>query len=107
MGSILINLFVRNRKLNHLPKLLELYRHSTDSIKRKVILTASQDSAKSWIRELKEDYDRFDEWNKYAFIISTACLPKEERKFLLKSIKERLTMDSILEDILIHWSKNK
>lgn len=104
---VLINLFVRNRKLNHLPKLLELYRHSTDSIKRKVILTASQDSAKSWIRELKEDYDRFDEWNKYAFIISTACLPKEERKFLLQSIKERLTPDSILEDILIHWSKNK
>lgn len=104
---VLINLFVRNRRLNHLPKLLEIYRHSSNSIKRKVILTASQDSAKAWIRELKEDYESFDDWNKYAYILSTACLPKEERKYLLQSIKERLKNGAILEDILIYWSKNK
>lgn len=104
---VLVNLFIRNRKLNHLPKLLELYRHSSDSIKRKVILTASQDSAKSWIRELKEDFDRFDDWNKYAYIISTSCLPIEERKFLLQSIREKLHKGSILEDILITWAKKK
>ncbi len=104
---VLVNLFIRNRKLNHLPKLLEIYRHTSESIKRKIILTALQDYAKAWIRELKEDYERFDDWNKSAYIISTACLPKEERKYLLKSIRENLKNDSYLEEILIYWAKNK
>lgn len=104
---VLINLFVRNRKLNHLPKLLDIYRHTSESIKRKIVLTATQGSAKAWIRELKEDYERFDSWNKCAYIISTACLPKEERKFLLQSIKGKLNNDSYLEEILIYWAKKK
>lgn len=103
---VLVNLFVRNKKMNHFSKLLNLYRNSTDAIKRKIILTGAQNSASSWIRELKEDCMGFEDWNKCAFIIATSCLPKEERRFLLQSIKERPSNNKYLEDILISWAKN-
>ena len=63
---VLVNLFVKNTKLNHFSKLLNIYRHSTNSIKRKVILTGAQNSTTAWIRELKEDYDdASQEWEIY------------------------------------------
>jgi hypothetical protein len=104
---VLLNLFVRNPQMNHFSNLLEIYRHSSSSIKRKVILTGAQNNATAWIRELKEDYENFDDWNKNAYLIATACLPKEERKYLLQSIKEKSQRNSKLEEILIDWSKNK
>jgi hypothetical protein len=72
-----------------------------------VILTGAQNSATAWIRELKEEYENFDDWNKNAYLIATACLPKEERRYLLQSIKESSQRKSKLEEILIDWSKNK
>lgn len=104
---VLLNLFVRNPEMNHFSSLLEIYRHSSSSIKRKVILTGAENRATAWIRELKEDYESFDDWNKNAFLLATACLPKEERKFLLQSIKEKSHRNSILEEIIIEWAKNK
>lgn len=104
---VLLNLFVRNPQMNHFSNLLEIYRHSSNSIKRKVILTGAQNSATAWIRELKEEYENFDDWNKNAYLIATACLPKEERRYLLQSIKESSQRKSKLEEILIDWSKNK
>jgi hypothetical protein len=104
---VLLNLFVRNSRMNHFSSLLEIYRYSSSSIKRKVILTGAQNNATAWIRELKEDYENFDDWNKNAYILATACLPKEERRFLLQSIKEKSHRKSKLEEILIEWAKNK
>jgi len=104
---VLLNLFVRNRKLNHISKLISLFNHSSSAIRRKVILTAAQNNAQAWIRELKESYEAFDDWNKNAYLIATACLEKEERKFLLQSIKERSNRNSKLEEIIIEWSKRK
>lgn len=104
---VLLNLFFKNSKMNHVDNLISMYRYSSNSIKRKVILTCAQYGAKSWIRELKEDYENFDDWNKNAYIIATACLESDERKFLLQSIKEQSQRNSKLEDILIEWAKKK
>lgn len=100
----LLNLFVNNTKLNHFNKLLALYKNSSENIKRKIILSAFQMQADSWIRELKEDYPKFDVWNKRAMLMASSVLPAEEREHYLKFIKKRLDSADILESVLIDWA---
>jgi len=100
----LLNLFVNNTKLNHFNKLIEMYRSSSENLRRKIILAAYSMNAESWVRELKEDYPKFDIWNKRAMLIASSLLPAEERKHFLQHIKSSLSSDDILESILIEWA---
>ena len=98
----LLNLFSKNKDLNHISKLIGMYQNSSPSLRRKIILTAYTNQSDSWIRELKEPYETMDIWSKRSFIIAVSCLPKDEKKFFLGGIQN----DDILNDILKQWAKN-
>jgi hypothetical protein len=61
----------------------------------------------SWLRELKEQFYTFDVWTKRAYLIAASKLPREERDYFFKGIKQKLGTDAILEDIIIKWAKNQ
>lgn len=103
----LLNLFVYNTKLNHFNKLLALYKCSSENLRRKIILAAYEMKAESWIRELKEDYPKFDVWNKRAMIMASSLLPSDEKGHYLKFIKKGLGSSDVLETILIDWAISK
>jgi hypothetical protein len=98
----LLNLFSKNKDLNHVSTLVNMYQNASPSLRRKIILTAYTNSSVSWIRELKESYKTMDIWSQRSFIISISCLPKDEKKFFLGTI----TNGNILNDILKQWAKN-
>lgn len=105
----LLNLFVRNPKLNHTKDLISLYKKGMKEEQRKVLLTSINSIELSgWISTLKGSYKTLDKWTQYALLISTRILPKEERNFFLKSVKAGLdeTYD-IMENIIIKWSLAK
>ena len=100
----LLNLFVNNPRLNHFDKLIEIYKTSSDNIRRKVIFSAFSAKADAWIRELKEECPKFDAWNKRALIIACSRLPKDEKEHFLKYVKRYLQPTDYLEIILIDWA---
>lgn len=100
----LLNLFVCNTKLNHIQKILSMYSHSSENIKRKVLLCAYNNKSVPFIRELKETYPSMNDWNKRAYIICCSILPSDERKHFLKYAKSFLLSTNYLEKILIEWS---
>jgi len=98
----LLNLFSKNKDLNHISKLIGMYQNSSPSLRRKIILTAYTNNSASWIRELKESYETMDIWSKRSFIIAISCLPKDEKKFFLGTVQN----NDILNDILKQWVKS-
>jgi len=98
----LLNLFSKNKDLNHIIKLINMYQNVSPSLRRKIILTAYINKSASWIRELKESYKTMDIWNQRSFIIAMSCLPRDEKKFFLGAIHND---NDILNDILIKWAK--
>ena len=78
----LLSLFSRNIKLNNLDKLLKIYNSSSNSIKRKISLTAYSSNCSSWFKEHKEEYAMMDSWNKRAMIIGSKLLQPDEREIL-------------------------
>lgn len=105
----LLNLFVRNPKLNHTKNLISRYKKATKEEQRKILLASVNNTELSgWISTLKETYSTLDKWTQYAFLISTRILPKEERSYYLKSIKAGLNeTNDIMENIIIKWSLAK
>jgi retron-type reverse transcriptase len=105
----LLNLFVRNPKLNHTKNLISRYKKATKEEQRKILLASVNNIELSgWISTLKESYNTLDEWTQYAFLISTRILPKEERSYFLKAIKAGLDeTNDIMENIIIKWSLAK
>ncbi|MFB2833921.1 RNA-directed DNA polymerase [Floridanema evergladense] len=97
----LLSLFSRNSLLNNTGSLISTYHSSPPNLRREILLSAYTLEMGDWIRELKENYQGLDTWNKRAFIIATKLLPVEERKFFLDYIKD----GSILNELLIKWAK--
>jgi len=98
----LLNLFSKNKDLNHIDILINMYQNVSPSLRRKIILTAYINNSASWIRELKESYTSMDIWSKRSFIIAVSCLPRDEKKFFLGAIPN----DNILNTILKQWAKS-
>jgi hypothetical protein len=103
----LYNLFVHNANLNHISTLISSFGNSSNSIKRKILLASMHHKSASWLRELKEQFYTFDVWTKRAYLIAASKLPREERDYFFKGIKQKLGTDAILEDIIIKWAKNQ
>ena len=102
----LLNLFVYNKNLNHIDKLIALFRNGNEDLRRKILLTSTQyTDAEGWIFQLKEEQDRFAPWTKRAYIIATKSLPTDQKKFLHGSIRQRLHNDDILEHLILKWAK--
>lgn len=100
----LLSMFAHTYRFNHLDKLINIYRGSSENVKRKIIIAAYSADAGAWIRELKEDYPRLDIWTRRALAIATITLPAEERKFYVGNLRD--ISNSISEDLVIDWAKN-
>jgi len=101
----LLNLFVYNKGLNHIDKLIALFKNGNEDLKRKVLLATANYQASSWIFQLKEDQDRFSPWTRRAYMIATKNLPPDQKKFLHGSIRDGLTTNDILESLILRWAK--
>lgn len=82
----ILNLFSNSRKFNNIAKLMGMYGRSTDYMKRELILAGRVAGTKSWIRELKQDFNALGIWSQRALVMSAELLPKDERKFFLQSV---------------------
>jgi Reverse transcriptase (RNA-dependent DNA polymerase) len=101
----ILSLFANTVHFNHIHKLIEKYRTSSENIKREVILSAHVSNKSDWLRELKEDYPRLDKWSQRALLIASSNFPSDEKKFYLQGIKSNLNSEDILESLLIRWAK--
>lgn len=101
----LVNLFSSNVKMNHFHKLLELYKSSSEAIKRKIILMAIEVNAVSWIRQQKENVGQMNTWTQRAYFMAIEKLVKEEKKFLIRGIKTSLNNQDYLEHFILNQVK--
>ncbi|MGG1573522.1 RNA-directed DNA polymerase [Fictibacillus sp. NRS-1165] len=101
----ILSLFTNTIHFNHIHKVISMYRSSSENIKREVILSAHITNKSDWLRELKEEYPRLDEWSQRALLIASSNFPADEKKFFLQGIKNNLRPGSILENLLIKWAK--
>lgn len=97
---MIVSIFNRVYSIDRFDRLIRVYQQSPSSAKREIILSAINNSAGEWIREQKENFQTMDQWQRYALILASHLLPKEERVFFLRSIKT----NNIVEKILIHYS---
>ncbi|QUI20890.1 RNA-directed DNA polymerase [Vallitalea pronyensis] len=100
----LLSLFVTNNKLNHIDKLIDIYRTVPESLKRKIILASYIAGGESWIRDLKEEENKMELWNKRAYFIACSILPRDEKKYYLKRMKYKVHTDDIMTQLIIRWS---
>jgi hypothetical protein len=80
--------------------ILSLYRASSPTIRREIILCASRYGAVDWIRKVTEEFDSMDPWNRRAVLCAVTSLPQRERRSFLKHAQPR----DLLEEILIDWA---
>lgn len=92
----ILSLFTRNSYINHFSALVHKYPGSDPFVKREILLAAFQNSAYDWLREQKEDFHNMSPWQKRAFIYGISGIPKEEKKFFIKKIKNDRPFDKIL-----------
>ena len=100
----LLNLFVKNTKMDHITELIAMYHMSSENIRREIIFCAYKNNAVAFIRELKEQYPAMQEWTKRAYLIACSILVPEERKYFLKYAASSLPQTSYLEKALIDWA---
>ena len=73
----LLNLFVKNTKMDHITELIAMYHMSSENIRREIIFCAYKNNAVAFIRELKEQYPAMQEWTKRAYLIACSILVPE------------------------------
>lgn len=103
----LYNLFVYNKNLNHIARLLKTFDNAPENIKRKILFASMNYKSAGWIRGLKEHFNKFDTWTKRAYLIAASKLPREEKEYFFKGLRPSLNTNDILEEIIIKWSNSK
>lgn len=103
----LMNLFVYNKDLNNIDKLIGLFVKVSGNIKRKILLASINYNSSGWLRTLKEQFNSFDDWTKRAYLIASSKLPKEEREYFYKGVITSFNENNHFEKIIINWSKKQ
>lgn len=84
----ILGLFARIGKLNHIGELTKRFSSSAASAQREIILAACNVGADSWLRTIKNDYSRYDPWNRRALAYASRILPEDEREYFIKDAKK-------------------
>lgn len=100
----LLNLFVKNTKMDHIAAFATMYPTTSENIRRKIILCAYINHSVPFIRELKEQYPIMSEWTKRAYLVACSILIPEERRFFLKNAEKQLSPTDYLEKAIIDWA---
>ncbi|RNI40190.1 RNA-directed DNA polymerase [Hanamia caeni] len=103
----LLNLFVYNKRLNHISELIKVFKKGNEDVRRKILLDSINYENASWIYQLKEDQARYSEWTRRAYLIATKSLPPDQKKFLHQNISETLNKKQILEGLILQWANKK
>lgn len=98
----ILSLFGNEPELNHINRLVEIYKTASSFLKRKIIIAAAESKKGDWLRELKEGAPAMDPWQKRAYLFATNQLQAEERKFLIRHITDQ---DNPLEKLIADWAK--
>lgn len=101
----ILNLFANTNKFNHISKLIGMYGRSTDFIKRELILAGRTAGAKSWIREIKQDFQALGIWSQRALIMASELLMKDERKYFIQSAMQN--QNNLAIEIISRNIRNK
>ncbi|GMX66782.1 hypothetical protein Elgi_60540 [Paenibacillus elgii] len=99
----ILNLFASNAKLNHLNKLLPLFKFSSPEVRRKLIFAAYEAGASTWIRELKEQFSTLDPWSRRAMLLACRILPDDEKNQFLMHIKNTHPL-TLSEQFVLDWA---
>ncbi len=87
---VLINLFSRLPKLNHLGELTQRYGSVGPATRREIVLAACAAEDAYWIKERKEEFGTADSWLKRAIISGSRFLPGDEGQVWRRHIKSSL-----------------
>ncbi|MFZ3060766.1 MAG: reverse transcriptase domain-containing protein [Candidatus Methanoperedens sp.] len=98
----IVSLFTKNKYINHFADLIKKYPTSEPFFRREILLAAYQNDAFDWLRELKENYQSMDPWQKIAFIFGSSGFPKDEKKYFIS----KLTLTRPYEETVANWAKN-
>ncbi len=100
----LISLFSGSKNYNHIRKLTDMFRYSSDDIKREILLACYNSETSNilygWIYGLKEQSGNFSDWTRRAYYITCSMMLTENKKFYFKDTKG----ENILDDYLIRWA---
>lgn len=95
---VILSLFTRIDDLNHISRLISVYDQSSAMCQRKIVLAAASAKQAAWLSNLKGAYKNADPWLRRAIIYALRVLPKDEKKFWLKSVKKRV---DLLEGLVV------
>jgi retron-type reverse transcriptase len=98
----ILSLFSKNEHINHFVKLAGSFSSSDPSARREILLSANVNNASDWLRELKENYDSMDQWQKMAFTYCVSALPRDEKKYFINRCSYACPFDEQLSE----WAKN-
>lgn len=101
----ILNLFANTNKFNNISKLTAMYGRATDFMKRELILAGRTAGAKSWIREIKQDFQALGIWSQRALIMASELLMKDERKYFIQSAMQN--QNNLSMEIISRNIKNK
>lgn len=104
----LISLFSNSKSYNHITMLMDMYSHSTEDVKREILLACYESGNTKgiygWIYGLKEQSGSYNAWTRRAYIIATTMMLPENKKFYFKN---RDNQRGPLENFLIDWAKKQ
>jgi hypothetical protein len=88
LRSSLFHLFFRISSLNHLDAVLQKYASADPASKREIVFAALAGGRSDWIRSLKNQIAGMDSWQRRAYLMAQAALPKDERSVWLRTRKK-------------------
>jgi hypothetical protein len=98
---VILSLFSRIADLNHINSLTKLYAESSPMCQRKILLAAGMAKASAWLSTHKGAYKNADPWTKRAILFSLRALPKDEKRFWLRSVSRRVKgLDALIVDYI-------
>lgn len=102
---LLVSLFSGSNTYNHIDKLMRMFSHSGEDIKREILFAcynySKSDELYGWIYGLKEQVGQFNDWTKSAYYITSTLMLAENKKFFLKHSEP----SNELEEYIIKWAK--
>ena len=82
---------------------VSFYPTSEPFFRREILLAAYQNEAFDWLRELKENYQSMDQWQKIAFLFGLSGFPAEEKKYFIS----KLNLARPIEVTIANWAKKR
>lgn len=100
----IFNNFAKDPEWNNSSKYIPLYNKYSDvASRRKITLALSKSSMYHWFKLNKKDYTNLSPWEKRAFIVGASCLPGDEYKHWIQSIKGSF---DLLDETCAKWAQN-